>query len=233
MRTKRQLIGVSACIAALICGSTASAGMVFGFGAITNNSIGNPAIAEAQMTVEVFDAGLWTEFKFRNAGPLASFISDIYFDDGSLVELLELQDSDDTEPVDPFALGDPDVDFSPLLPNGGNVPNLPAGENANPDFIATEGFAADNDPGAANGVHPGEWLSIFFTRQGGQSTNDVLNELASGALRIGIHVQGIDGPNGESSESLVNNPEPIPAPGAFVLGLLGVSAVSFFRRRVA
>ena len=54
---------------------------------------------------------------------------------------------------------------------------------------------------------------------------DVLSELASGALRIGIHVQGFAS---TGSESLINTPEP----GTALLLALGLGGLAAGRRRV-
>ena len=56
-------------------------------------------------------------------------------------------------------------------------------------FVTTLGFSADSDPPVQSlGVNPGESLGIIFDLQPGGTFADVVGELASGALRIGIHV---------------------------------------------
>jgi hypothetical protein len=87
---------------------------------------------------------------------------------------------------------------------GASPPDLPGGEDCVPDFDVTAGFSADSDPPAQpNGVNPTEWLDITFDLQSGQTFDDVVAQLNSGALRIGIHVQGFA--NG-GSESFINDP---------------------------
>ena len=126
-------------------------------------------------------------------------LSEVYFDDGSLLALSSVIDG-------------PGVDFE----QDANPPNLPGGQNAVPPFQVTEGFLAEALPSPAqNGAGPTEWVMIEFTLQSGQTINDVTDQLASGALRIGIHVIAFDS---DGSESFINQPlVPIPEPGTALL----------------
>jgi hypothetical protein len=179
--------------AALVARSPAHAAgdQWFSFGtSCSNNDAGNVATGAAQLFVQV-TAGPGANqvtFHFINTGPNASSIADVYFDDGTLLGIATITDS---------GAG---VDFS----QGASPPDLPAGNNCDPDFEVTAGFSADsNPPVQPNGVNPSEWLDITFDLQSGQTFDDVVAQLNSGALRIGIHVQGFG--NG-GSESFVNDP---------------------------
>lgn len=167
-----------------------AAALTLGFGCISGNNLIDCGIGEAQLEVEVTAVGLTqVSFEFTNSGPAASSITDVYFDDGTLLGIASVTNG-------------AGVDFS----QGASPGNLPAGNNADPDFEATAGFTADsNPPTQPSGVNPGETLTIVFDLQGGGDFQDILDELASGALRIGIHVQGY---SGGGSESFVNVPEP-------------------------
>ena len=202
-------------VAALVLAATPAHAVVLGFGCISNNLAGNCAIGEAQLTVDVTDSGGGTVlFSFSNAGPTASSITDVYFDDGSLLALAVVIN-------DLVAPGI--VDFE----QGASPGNLPAAENADPDFNTTAGFSADsNPPSQPNGVNPGETLGILFALQASQDYFDVLDELADGRLRIGIHVQGFAS---GGSESLVN--APLPEPGTFALLALGAATLVAARSR--
>lgn len=187
-----------------------------GFFGITSNDVGDVAIGEAQLTVDVTDpGGNQVLFTFLNAGPAASSIVQVYFDDGSLLGIASIDDSD------------PGVEYS----QDASPPDLPGGENATPPFEVTAGFLADADAGQGgkqlHGVNPGESLGILFDLQDEQTFNNVIAELASGELRIGIHVQGFDS---GGSESFINNPVPLPAAvwllGSALLALIGL------RRRI-
>jgi hypothetical protein len=157
----------------------------------SNDNAANVATGSAQLFVRVSEGpgANQATFRFINTGPNASSITDVYFDDGSLLGLASIIDS---------GAG---VDFSQFA----SPPNLPAGNDCTPDFEVTAGFLADsNPPTQPNGVNsPAEWLDITFNLQGGQSFDDVIAELSTGALRIGIHVQGFA--NG-GSESFINDP---------------------------
>jgi hypothetical protein len=204
---------VLALLAMLAMCATVQAGPIYGFTGITNNNAADVATGEAQLFVEVQNpGGGQVGFHFTNTGPLASSICDIYFDDGSLLGIASI-------------VNGPGVEFEQLATPG----ELPGANNATPPFVTTDGFSADSNPPVQPlGVNPGEYVNIFFNLQGGSTYADVLNDLASGDLRIGLHVQGFAC---GGSESFVNTPPVIPAPGAFLLGTLGIGCVRWFRQR--
>lgn len=77
-------------------------------------------------------------------------------------------------------------------------------------------------------MNPGETVGIFFNLQSGGTFADVISELYSQELRIGIHVQGFAN---RGSESLVNGVTPVPVPAAAWLMLSGLGALRLVRRR--
>jgi hypothetical protein len=182
-------------------------------------------IGEAQLFVELFDLTTQVEFHFTNTGPAACSITDVYFDNGTLLGIASIDNS---------STG---VSFSQLASPG----DLPGGNNLVPPFVTTTGFSADSDPPAQpNGVNPGEYLGIIFDLQLGGIFQNIIDELATGELRIGIHVQGFAS---TGSEAFVNNGivngngngnggnGKIPAPGAVLLSSIGLGFVSWLRRR--
>jgi hypothetical protein len=202
--------------ATLAVAQSSNAGVIYSFDQITNN--GSPdASGQLQVSVDEAGAGQVT-FTFTNLGPVASSITDIYFDDGSLLSIASITDG-------------AGVDFEP----GASPGNLPGGTAI--DFNATSGFTADSEsPTQPNGVNPGETVTITFNLIAGQDYQDVIDALAlagdnpgvdvEGGLRIGIHVQGYEG---GGSESFVNH---VPD-GGTTMSLLGfgLAALGAYARR--
>lgn len=160
------------------------------------------------MTVDVTDpGGSQIDFTFKNVGAAASSITDVYWDDGSLLGIFSITNTPGL------------VEFSsPATPG-----NPPGGNDADPDFNATAGFSADSDPPAQPlGVNPGETLLVRFNLIGGQTFADAISELNANTLRIGIHVQGFAS---GGSESFIT-----PEPGTFGLLSCGLLALAAARR---
>lgn len=191
--------------------ATSAQALTLGFDNVTANDLGDAAIGEAQLSVEVSDLGGGQAlFRFVNAGPEASSITDVYFDDNAsaLSGLASIDDSGSG------------VSFSA----NATPSNLPGG--AGISFLAD--YSADSDsPIAALGVNPGEWLGIAMNLTG--SYADLEAALLSGGVRIGIHVQAFAS---QGSESFVTKPIPEPASMAF-FGLGSVVVGAAVRKRVA
>lgn len=185
----------------------------FDFYCITNNKPADAAIGEAQLFVDVSDE--YAEkilFTFRNTGPEPSSISEVYFDDGSLLGIASIINNP------------PGVVFE----QGASPPELPGAGLLDPPFETTVGFLAESvPPPPYRGVNPGEQLGILFELLDTRTYQDVITELNSGSLRIGVHVIGFEC---GGSESFVCTPEPATVT---VLGLGGVLALLRRKRPVA
>ena len=173
---------------------------------ITNNNAADAAAGEAQLSVTVSDnGGGQVLFTFNNAGPAASSITEVYFDDNA--SLLAASAT---------IINGSGVTYA----EGASPGNLPGGDPLG--FDAT--YDADsNAPPPTNGVNPGETLGLVFALLGGSDFDDVLNALAGGQLLIGIHVQAFAS---GGSESFINV-APIPVPAAFLLYGSGLALVGF------
>ena len=206
---------------------------VYDFGVVEDNSLIADDIA-AQLSLVVTDNET-TEpiggedhnqvlFMFFNAGPLASSITDVYFEDGSLLLLAEIQDDPSPSP-NPVYFGQP-----------ASPGNLPGAATLDPDFDATSAFTVDSENGSpgtlANGVGPGESLGLLYTLQFGKDFGDVITAIELGftnpdpeepreSLRISLHVQGIDGLTDDDSDSFILTPEP----ASLLLGSIGIGMV--------
>lgn len=198
----------------------------YAFACITNNSAAACADGAANLSMDVTDAGGgWVDFTFRNLSALGSAVTEIYFDDGTLLGIAALFDSGSG------------VTFSQV--GSAAPPNLPGGEQVDPPFQVTQGFAADtgsggNAKGVENKLDGGvqEFVTVRFELLGGQTFADTLaalnGPLGDGSdLRVGLHVRGFAG---ASSEAFVNA-MPVPEPGNWSLMLSGLAAAGLMVRR--
>jgi hypothetical protein len=211
----------------LTLAGNADAISTFYFTRISTNSADNVA---SQLSVDVADAGAnQVSFTFRNAVGIASSITDIYFDDGTLLGISSVTN------------GGAGVDFS-LGASPGDLPNGNA-----VGFVTSAGFSADsNPPAAANGVNSSsEFVTVLFNLIGGQTYADTIAAMnlslanpgvdVTGGLRIGLHVQAIGGDG--NSDAFVNTGTSRPGlsvpDGGTTLVLLGsaMAGLGFIMRK--
>ena len=185
---------------------------------VTDNNAGDCAIAFDQISLDVTSGGgNKVLFDFANTGSEMLTLARIYFDDGSLMELLSISNG-----------GGVNFTFDPFPgPN-----DLPGGQNAldvfgNPDpFVTTLGFLSGaTAPPPTNGLEPGENVVLTFKLNGGQNIDDIIAELGDGTLRVGVHMINFASGGSESLITLV------PEPSTGLLVGLGLAALALGRRR--
>jgi hypothetical protein len=202
------------CCAALMAFQSVSLAIIepvtYSFYCVTDTNSTNAATGEAQLSVIVSNGGNQVTFTFVNdALGLPCVISEIYFDDGDLLEIDHIVDNP------------PDVDFQhdKVTPK-----QMPGSNLVNPEFVAIESFSVEpENPSPEHGVGPGEQVQVIFNLKEGKTAQDVLDELANGSLRIGMHVIAFG--NCDGSESFVNTPEPT------TIALLGLGMLVLIGKR--
>jgi hypothetical protein len=205
---KKSLLTMAAAALATVLTAGSASAELFTFHLITPNGSNLPA---GQLYVDVTDVGNdQVAFTFYNGVGVQSSITDIYFADGTLLGIADIENHNNDG-----AIGG-GVAFS----QGATPPNLPGPSNLFPNIPAafTQAFTADSDaPVSSNGVNTaGENVMIIFDLINGQTYNDTLDALHDGSLLIGLHIQAFaDG----SSSSFVNN---VPD-GGVTMTLLGMA----------
>lgn len=180
---------------------------------------GNTTDISDQLTLNVSDAGGEVLFSFGNIGPISSSIAQIYFDDAppgagndlGFLGMITMIDGDAGE----------------WRAYQGSPSDLPGGQGAVPPFT-TGGdpiqYATASNPAPQNGINVGESLNIYFTYKNAGTINDVISDLLSGALRIGLHVISVGG--GDSDSYITGGRETnVPDDGA-TIALLGLGLIA-------
>ena len=206
---KLSFLGFVCCLSLVVLAPALQADSIYpySFEIFTNNGSFADS-ADLNLYVEVSDAGAnRADFTFYNDSLIESCIEGIYFDDGTLLGIADINSS-------------PGVSFS----LSAKPRNLPGGNTLEPPFVTTVEFSIDSDPPVSkNGVNPAEWLRITFDLKKNGLFQDVLDELNNGTLRVGTHIIGLsDG----SSESAINH---VPEPAT--IALLGLGSLVFLCRK--
>src|SRR5688572_6836951 len=177
---------LAASVALALFGGNAVAQTTLSFRCINGESDVVCETGATQLVVDVTLVNSDACFSFRNAGPDPSSIARIYFDDDSGI----LSNA--------VIVNGPGVLIADVRTPG--PLNLPGGNTV--DFEATSRYVAVQPP-PHNGVNPGEHTRICFDVPAGTTIRDLRLLLASGEIRIGMHVIAFE--NSESG-SFINDP---------------------------
>ena len=195
----------------LVCtlGVGSAFGALYPFEIFTDNGDYNddPGI---NMYMDVHNGGNIAKFTFYNDSTVQSTITNIYFDDGTLIGATM------------GIINGPGTDFDENDPSPSNLPGgNTIGFDADVEFnIGPEPAPPHN---GINNIGAGEWVTVEFELMGGGTLQDVLDELSDGSLRVGIRIQNFaDG----SSESGINE---IPEPATICL--FGLGGLALLRKR--
>ena len=197
----------TALIIAVLAVSSAHA-VIYDFEVFTTN--GAYSFDLDGLYVDVTNGEGYVDFTFYNDSSVQSSVTGLFFDDGSLLGIDSITNGPGTDFVYPRTLGE-----------------FPAGHLLAPPFVADRQFnAGASNPVPMKGINEGdtanEWVTITFALENGGTLEDVIAELNSGALRIGVHIISL--PDG-TSESAILVPEPA------TMGLLGLGGLLLMRRR--
>lgn len=176
-----------------------------------------PVNIESQLSASLTTPGSgsgYIEFTIRNEGPTDSTIKGVLF--GGLDGLVETGSSSVT--LDPG----PGVDFKYKGNGGGSW------------SFGDIDYQAVTNGGNANGIDPGEFLSIEFELLSGLTIDDVESAFGAGTSAIGLHVGSI-GSSGESdkfvSYASVSGSE-VPEPAETLLVVAGLTGLIVQWRRM-
>jgi len=202
----RLLIAMGAVIVFLVCTAPVQA-VIYPLEIFTSKGLyyDDPGL---DFSMDVANGEGIADFTFYNYSTIDCSLARIYFDDGTLLDINDLTCSPGTE-------------FAQIYPGPGN---LPSGNLLDPDFVADLEFSIGGEASPSqNGIDsPDEWIKVTFDLINGGMLKDVIDELNTGVLRVGVHV--IAFPDG-SSESALAVPEPA------TICLLGLGALALIRKR--
>jgi len=194
--------------AAALSAVSAAPASAFGFSNIAGGDPPGDAY-QSSFTFDVLNQGSSVIFKIHNSGNSTApsmFIRQVFFDDNGYLSSLQWVN-----------FGNGGVVY---FDGGASNAQLPQGGN---NF--TTDYAFSRDGGNGNGIQAGETLGLKFTG----NYNNVILALNSGALRLGIHVQGL--PGGASDSYISSNTQDIPEPLTMLAAGAAVGFGTMFKKQ--
>jgi len=223
-----RLICISFLVGLALASTTAQGNVTYSFKCITGDdptgnagSVGENAffvdVSDPDAGQVLFTFGVLEGYPYPPAGSTAYYIDGVYLHDTTVAGAAVLGAA---QLIDADTGGDPDVDFdTPATP--GHLPSFDPGA-----YGVSLVYQADADPPPSqNGVSPGESLGVLFDLLDGKTYSDVIAGMNSLEIIAGVKAQGFG--EDDYSESFIT----IPAPGAILLGSIGVGLVGWLRRR--
>ncbi|MEG4233212.1 PEP-CTERM sorting domain-containing protein [Microcoleus sp. Pol11C3] len=197
---------------------SAAPASAFSFG----NIAGGDTVGDAYVndfSFDVTDGGLNNVF-FKIANNNTSvpgiFIGSVYFDTGSNTNLLSA-----------FGINTTGTSSTVAFKDNGTA-NMPQSTNLTTPWSTD--FSATKSGAGSNGVQTGEALGLSFTG----NYNNVVSALNAGTLRLGLHVQGINGGSDTYASSIsTSNTQATPEPLTMLAAGAAVSFGTMFKKQRA
>jgi hypothetical protein len=202
-------------VAALSAVSAAPAS-AFSFG----NIVGGDTVGDAYVndfSFDVTDGGsnnVLFKIANNNTSVAGIFIGSVYFDTGSNTNLLS-------------ALGVNSSNTGTVNFQDNGTANM--AQSANITSAWSTDFSATKTGGASNGVQTGEILGLSFAG----NYNNVISALNAGTLRLGLHVQGINGGSDTFLSSSSGNTQDTPEPLTMLAAGVAVGFGTMFKKQRA
>lgn len=203
------LVGASV---AVVTNVAPAAAFTLGSYLVPTNSQNNPNVSsQIQVNVGQISGTNDVRFTFRNTGPIASSINDIYFgqQSESWANLFSVGYIVDRDGSYNGQFGHAGVDFS----SGAAPQQNPQGAFG---WSSRLSAGADGQAGGATawGINPNEYLDVVFRLNNQSTFNQVQSGFESGVLAIAFHVQSIGTQSGSDwySTSRLVTAEDVPEP---------------------
>ena len=197
---------------AAVSAVSAAPAWAFSFGNIAGGDTSGDSYVNS-FTYTVTNQGSAVRFDIFNSGNNVAapnmFISKVFFDDNGYLSAPSLYG---TNVGEVSFRGGPSND---QLPQGGN------------DFTTDYAFSRNPGGGNVGGVQGAESFPVSFRG----NYDNIIAALDSGALRIGLHVQGL--PNGQSDSYISSNTQDTPEPLTMLAAGAAVGFGTMFKKQRA